>query len=203
MPDVPPEPDADVITAGREPRARSVRPGRLARLVLIAETVVLAGSVAAALHYRGEDSQLGHGRRPAAGRPGQLPRLTSVTLRLPPDGPITGTVLITAATQDGAPRARFLVSATILGGHPGTVYDLTGNDCSAAAPVPDHVWAAGVTNAAGTAELTGHPWTGPVTDAYWLTLTPSPVSPPPGLRGTFLQGMVTRFPAGQAPCAPP
>ena len=124
-----------------------MRPGRLVRLVLIAETVVLAGSVAAALHYRGEDSQLGHGRQPVAW-PGQLPRLASVTFRLPPDGPITGTVLITAATQDGAQRAQFVVSATILGGHPGTVYDLTGNDCSAAAPVPDHVWAAGETNAA-------------------------------------------------------
>jgi hypothetical protein len=202
MPDLRPEADADVIAAGREPRARPVRPGRLARVVLIVETVVLAGSVAAALHYRGENSQLGHGRPPVAGRPRQLPRLASVTLRLPPDGPITGTVLITTATQDGVQRARFVVSATILGGHPGTVYDLTGNDCSATAPVPDHVWAAGVTNAAGTAELTGHPWTGPVADAYWLTLTPSPVSPPPGLRGAFPQGTATRFPAGHAPCAP-
>ena len=111
-------------------------------------------------------------------------------------------MLITAATQDGAQRAQFVVSATILGGHPGTVYDLTGNDCSAAAPVPDHVWAAGETNAAGTAELTGHPWTGPVADAYWLALTPSPVSPAPGLRGAFPLGTATRFPAGHAPCAP-
>jgi hypothetical protein len=203
MPNLRPEADADVITAGREPRPRPGRPARLARLALIAETVVLAGSVATALHYRGEDRQLGHGRPVVAGRPGQLPRLTSVTLRLPSDGNITGTVLITAATQDGAQRARFVVSATILGGRPGTVYDLTGNDCSAGAPVPDHVWAAGVTNAAGTAELAGHPWTGPVADAYWLTLTPSPVSPPPGLRGAFPQGTVTRFPAGQAPCAQP
>ena len=49
------------------------------------------------------------------------------------------------------------MSATITGGRADTVYDLTGNDCSAAAPLPDHVRATGVTDAAGAAELTGHP----------------------------------------------
>jgi hypothetical protein len=60
-----------------------------------------------------------------------------------------------------------------------------------------------MTRTAGAAELTGHLWTAAVADAYWLALSPSPVSPPPGLRGPFLQGMVTRFPDGQAPCGLP
>jgi hypothetical protein len=79
------------------------------------------------------------------------------------------------------------------------VYDLTGNDCSAAAPLPGHVWAAGVATADGTVKLAGHAWTGAVTDEYWLALAPSPVSPPPGLRGRFAEG--TAGPPGQAPCA--
>ena len=58
-------------------------------------------------------------------------------------------------------------------------------------------------HAAGPAELTGHFWTGAVADAYWLALSPSPVSPPPGLRGPFLRGMLTQFPDGQAPCGLP
>jgi hypothetical protein len=202
VPDLPHDADADVISAGREPRARPLRPGRLLRLVLIAESVLLAGSVAAALHYRGEVSRLRH-RGPAASQAGPLPQMTSLTVRLPPDGTIAGTVLITAAAQPGARRGQFAVSATITGGHPGTVYNLTGNDCSAEAPLPDHVWATGVTDAAGAAELTGHAWTGLIADAYWLALSPSPDRPPPGLRGTFLQGMATRFPASQAPCGLP
>ena len=112
-------------------------------------------------------------------------------------------MLITSAAEPGVRRAQFAVSATITGGRPDTVYDLTGNDCSAAAPLPDHVWATGVTDAAGAAELTGHPWTGAVADVYWLALSPSPVSPPPGLRGPFLRGMVTQVPDGVPPCGLP
>lgn len=202
MPDLPHDADADVISAGREPREHPFRPGRLLRLVLIAESVLLAGSVAVAVHYRGEASRLRQ-RGPAASQAGPLPEMTSLTVRLPPDGTIAGTVFITAAAQPGARRAQFAVSATITGGRPGTVYNLTGNDCSAEAPLPDHVWANGLTDAAGTAELTGHAWTGRVSDVYWLALSPSPVRPPPGLRGTFLRGMAARFRASQAPCGLP
>ena len=194
MPDLPHDADADVISAGREPRARPLRPGRLVRLVLIAESVLLAGSVAVALHYRSEVSRLRH-RGPAASQAGPLPQMTSLTVRLPPDGTIAGTVLITAAAQPGARRGQFAVSATITGGHPGTVYDLTGNDCSAVAPLPDHVWATGVTDAAGTAQLTGHAWTGLITDAYWLALSPSPVRPP--------RACGDRSSRGQRPGSPP
>lgn len=199
--------DDDVITAGRMPSGRPRRPGGglawLAWLVVIAETAALAGSAAIALHYRTQASVLRHGTASAAGRPAAppLPQLTSVVLRLPAGGTATGTVFITAAAQVGAVRAQFTVSAVITGGRPGTVYDLVGNDCSAAAPLPDHVWATGLTSADGTAELAGHAWTGAVTDEYWLAVAQSPGGPPPGLHGRFAEGTATPFPAGQAPCA--
>ena len=94
------------------------------------------------------------------------------------------------------------MSAVISGGRPNTVYDLTGNDCSAADSRPDHPWATGRTDATGMAELTGHAWTGAVADEYWLALAPSPGGPPPGLRGMFVRGTATPFPAGRAPCEP-
>ena len=188
--------------AGPEPRGRPLRPA-LAWLVVIAETAALAVSVAFALHYRSETGGLHHGGSSAAGLPmPPLPQMTSVALRLPTHGPIVGMVVITAAAVPGADRAQFTVSAVITGGRPGAAYDLTGNDCSNAAPLPDHVWATGLADANGTAELAGHPWTGAVADQYWLALAPSPASPPPGLRGQFALGKAAPFPAGQAPCAP-
>jgi hypothetical protein len=178
-----------------------VRPGGLIRLLVIAETAALVGLVAVALHYRTEAGRLHHGRPAAIGRTVSppLPQMTSAALRLPADGTIGGTVLITAAAQPGADRAQFTVSAHITGGRPDTVYNLTGNDCSAG--LPAHVWATRLTDAVGTAELTGHPWTGAVADEYWLALTPSPASPRPGLRGQFAQGTAGPFPVGRAPCA--
>jgi hypothetical protein len=196
------EAGSDVITAGCEP-SRRPQPGRLVRLLVIVLTVALAGAVAVALHYRAQASRLHPGRPSAAGPPvSSLPQMTSVALRLPADGTITGTVLITTAVLPGADRAQFAMSVVITGARPDTVYDLTGNDCSSAAPLPDHAWATGVTDRAGAATLTGHAWTGSVADEYWLALDPSPVNPPPGLNGTFAQGTATPFPAGQAPCAP-
>ena len=81
-----------------------------------------------------------------------LPQMTSVALRLPAGGPVVGMVVITAVAVPGPDRAQFTVSAVITGGRPGTAYDLTGNDCSDAAPLPDHVWATGLAGADGTAE---------------------------------------------------
>jgi hypothetical protein len=197
--------DVDVISAGRQPSDRPLRLGRLIWLLVIVETAALAGSVAVALHYRTEASALRHGTPSASSRPTspQLPQMTSITLQLPADGTITGTVIITVAAEPHETQARFTVSAVITGARPGTVYDLTGNDCSAAAPPPDRVWATGLASADGMAELAGHAWTGAAADEYWLALAPSPVSPPPGLHGRFAAGTATLFPAGQAPCAGP
>jgi hypothetical protein len=197
--------DADVLESGREPRVRRAWPGSLARVLVFAEAAILAASIAVALHYHAEAGDLRHRRPAAAAAPAtrSLPQMSSLALRLPASGPVAGKILITAAAQPGANRAQFTVSALITGASPGTVYDLTGNDCSAAAPMPDHVWATGRTDAAGTADLAGHAWAGRITDEDWLALTPSPARPAPGLRGKFAQGKAAPFPAGQAPCAPP
>ena len=194
--------DADVITAGREPSAHHSGSGRLVRLLVIAETAALIAVIAVALHYRAEAVRSGHGSLPAAGQGAPvLPGMTSVVVRLPATKPMAGTVFITAA-QPGGDRGQFMVSAVITGGQPDTVYDLVGNDCSAVTPLPDHIWATGLTDAAGAARLRGYAWTGAVADEYWLALSPSPVYGSPGLRGRFARGSAAPFPAGKAPCAP-
>lgn len=195
---------ADVIASGREPSARSRRWSGPVLLLVIAQTAALIGSIAIALHYRGAASQFNHSRPVAANRSRSqsLPQLASARFRLPVDGAMAGTVLIAAVAEPGAAQGKFVVSAVISGGQPNTVYELTGNDCSAADPLPDHPWATGRTDATGTAELTGHPWTGALADEYWLALAPSSGGPPPGLRGRFVQGMATPFPADHAPCEP-
>jgi hypothetical protein len=195
------DPHRDVITSGREPRAQHAGAGRLVRLLAIAEAAALLAVLAVALHYHAEASRHVRTSRPTAGPdvPG-LPELASVTLRLPARRPVAGTVLITAAAQPGAGQAQFTVSAVLTGGQPDTVYDLVGNDCSAAAPLPDHVWATGLTNAAGAARLSGYDWTGALTDEYWLALSPAPVYGSPGLRGRFAEGSAAPFRPGQPPC---
>jgi len=192
--------DADVIAGGREPRG----PGGLVRLLVLAETVALVVAVAVAVHYRAGAGRL-HPAPPSTASlttPPSLPDVNTVVLALPADGTVTGTVVITTAALPGAIRGQFTVSAVITGGVPGTFYDLIGNDCSAADPLPDDVWATGLASANGRAELVGYAWSGAVADRYWLVLDPSQVNPPPGLRGQFAEGRAAPFPAGQAPCVP-
>src|ERR1700722_16985062 len=140
-------------------------------LLVLAETVVLAVAVAIAVHYRAQARAPHPGRAPAASVATSLPlpEMTTVALALPADGTVAGTVVITAAPLPGGGLVEFTVSAVITGGQPGTVYDLDGNDCSTTAPLPDHVWATGVTSAAGVADLVGYAWTGAAADRYWLT----------------------------------
>ena len=185
--------DADVIAAGPEPRGPSPRPGGLVLLLVLAQTVALAVAVAVAVHYHSEAGPYRRGLSAAS---------QSTPLALPADGTVRGTVVITTAALPGAARGQFTVSAIITGGLPGTFYDLIGNDCSAADQLPDDVWATGLAGADGTAHLVGYAWTGAVADRYWLVLDPSPVNPPPGLRGQFAEGGAAPFPAAQAPCVP-
>jgi hypothetical protein len=187
----------DIVTFGSEPLS-----ARLVRLVAIAEAAALLVVIAVALHYRAEAGRLGHSSLPAAQRASGVPEMTRIMLRLPTGRPIAGTVLITAAAAPGGDRAQFIVSAVLTGAEPRTVYDLVGNDCSAVAPLPDHVWATGRTDAAGVAHLSGYAWTGAVADQYWLALTPSPLYGSPGLRGRFAQGSAAPYPAGQPSCGP-
>ena len=60
------ETGADVISSGREPRPPARRHLRLIWLLVIAETVALAVSIAMILHYRTEVGALQRGERPAA-----------------------------------------------------------------------------------------------------------------------------------------
>jgi len=206
------ETDADVIAAGPGPRGPVPRPGGLVLLLVLAQTVALAVAVAVAVHYHSEASRsYARGLSAASARgvpaasqttPLTLPDVTTVVLALPADGSVRGTVIITTAALPGAARGQFTVSAIITGGQPGTFYDLIGNDCSTADPLPDDVWATGLASANGTAHLVGYAWTGAVADRYWLVLDPSPVNPPPGLRGQFAEGRAAPFPAAQAPCVP-
>ena len=194
--------DADVIVSGREPRRRARRPGRLIRLLVVAQTAALAIAIAAAVHYRAEAGRLDHsGAQSASPLASLMPQVTSAALRLPAGGGVIGTVVITAAALPGAARAQFTVSAVIAGGTPGTVYDLIGSDCSTGDPRPDEVWAAGLARADGTADLTGYTWTAAVAHRYWMALDPSPPGPAPGLHGHFAAGTATPFRRGQAPCA--
>ena len=107
---------------------------------------------------------------------------------------------VACPARPGCSPACWPVSAVITGGAPGTVYDLIGNDCSDVSPLPDKVWATGLADADGTADLTGYAWTGAVADRYWMTLDPAP-DHPPGLHGRFARGQAAPFPAGQGPCA--
>ena len=197
--------DADVIAAGPEPGRCPPWPGGLLWLIVLAETVALAVAVTAAVHYRAQARAPHPGRAPAASVTTSLPmpEMTTVALALPADGAVTGTVVITAAALPGGGLVEFTVSAVITGGQPGTVYDLDGNDCSTTSPLTDHVWATGVTSAAGVADLVGYAWTGAAADRYWLTLDPSPVNPPPGLRGQFAPGQLTPFPSARPRACPP
>ena len=194
------EAEDDLIVSGHEPRARR---GALIRLLILVETAALAASIAIGLHYRSAASAHHHpaGPPPASHTQASLPEVTSVALRLPAVGGVTGTVVITAAFLPGADRGQFTVSAVITGGMPDTYYDLIGNDCSTAAARPDLLWAQGLTAANGTADLVGYAWTGAVADRYWLVLDPSPAAHPPGLDGQFAMGQATTFATGQAPCA--
>jgi hypothetical protein len=198
-----PDADADVIAVGPGPRRPLPRPGILVVLLVLAQTVALAVAVVFALRYHAQARAVARVGPSAASQTTSpaLPDVTTVVLALPADGTVKGTVVITTAALPGAGRGQFTVSAVISGGMPGTFYDLIGSDCSTANPLPDDVWATGLASANGTAYLVGYAWTGTVADRYWLVLDPSPVNPPPGLRGRFAEGQATTFPATQAPCA--
>jgi hypothetical protein len=189
---------ADVVAAGP---SGSPRPGGAFWLLVLALTAALIASVTVALHYRAEAGGASRAGPPAVSPPASpLPEVTSVALRLPTGGGVSGTVVITAAALPGAERAQFTVSAVITGAMPDTYYNLIGNDCSAADALPDDVWASGLTGPDGTADLVGYAWTGAVADSYWLVLNPQSSNRPPGLHGQFAAGRATPYPAGQAPC---
>ncbi|MGH3221291.1 MAG: hypothetical protein ACRDPY_21800 [Streptosporangiaceae bacterium] len=171
----------DVISAG--PRAISSRAAWATAVVLL--TAALAVAITAAVHYRGEVAALHRQVRPV---PVSLPpstvpvTLSSTTVALAPYGALNGQVTVFSAWSSGE-LARIVLSAYISGGRPHTRYTLTGFDCAGS---PGYqTWAAGVTDAGGSGNLTGQALTVSLKDDYWLYLSPPPQTSGPSLRGSF------------------
>jgi hypothetical protein len=192
---------ADVISAG--PRKVSPRVAWLTAVVLLA--AALTGAIIVAVHYRGEAAaahrQLRSARAPAPARSAP-PALSSDTTALPSSGTLTGEVTVFAA-RSSAGLAQVIVTARISGGRPQSQYELFGGDCAGNAA--DHYWAVGVTDARGSADLTGHPWTVSASHQYYLMVGTGLYRehPGPAVRGYF--GIARGLSAvrhGVAPCAP-
>ena len=171
-----PEP-ADVISA--DPRSVSLRPvWGLAVALLVA---ALAAAVVMTLHYR-EEAAAAHRRLESVTGPAQAGiaslLLSTTTAMLPGAPPLSGEVTA-FAVRSSSGLARVVVTVRITGGQPGVRYELFGGDCAGDAPV--HDWAAGSTDAHGSAQLTGRPWTVSVSHRYFLALSsPGIRSPRPG-----------------------
>jgi len=190
----------DVISA--DPRTISSRVAwTMAVVALLA--AALAGAITVAVHYRGEVASL---RRqlhsvPASHPPSTVPlMLSSRTVALPSYGALNGAVTVVSAKFSGG-LARIVLSAHISGGRPYTSYALTGFDCAGSRGY--ETWAAGVTDADGTGNLSGHALTVSLSEEYWLYLSPSslPSDAGPGLDGSFTAaGKFSASPAGNPAC---
>jgi hypothetical protein len=194
-----PEP-ADVISA--EPRSVTLRAVRgLAVALLVA---ALAAAIVMTLHYRGQATaahrQLQSVTRPAQAGIASL-LLSASTAVLPGAPPLAGQVTA-FAVRSSSGLARVVVTARITGGQPDVRYELFGGDCAGDAPI--HDWAAGFTDAHGSAELTGQPWTVSVSHRYFLALSsPGSDHPGPAVHGYFgrIHGL-SPVRGGIAPCIP-
>ncbi len=188
-----PEP---VDTISVEPRAIS------SRVAWVLAVALLGVAIAVAVHYRAEVAALQrHPRSVAASLP---PRtvplvLSSRTVTLPSYGALNGAVTVVSAKFSGGVE-QIALTAHISGGMPHTGYTLIGFDCARSTGYQS--WAAGVTDAHGSGNLSGRAWTVSLTDAYWLYLSPPSGGGGPGVHISFttdgrLSGVV---PAGDPAC---
>src|SRR5258708_39326633 len=135
--------------------------------------VALAGAIVVAVHYRSEVATLhrqlltaaGHGRA----RVGPV-TLSSTTVKLPSRGTLHGGVTVFSA-ESASGLTRIVLSVHLRGGRPHTQYALLAFDCTGSAGY--QVWAAGGTNAHGSAALSGHAQTVSPSAQYWLYVSPS------------------------------
>jgi hypothetical protein len=175
----------DVISA--DPRTISSRVAWVMAVALLA--AALAGAITVAVHYRGEVAALRQQLRSAGAShpPSAVPPTPSRrTAALPPYGTLNGAVTVVSAKLSGG-LERIVLAAHISGGKPHTGYTLTGFDCAGSTGYQS--WAAGVTDAGGSGNLSGHAWTVSLTDEYWLYLSPSSSgSAGPGLHVSFTVG---------------
>ncbi len=187
-----------------DPRAVSSRVAWLTVVVLLA--AALMGAILVAVHYRDEAAavrrQFRSARVPVP--PSAVsPVLSSSTAALPSAGPLAGQVTAFVAGSSSG-LAQVMVTGRITGGRPHSRYELLGGDC--AGDAADRIWAAGITDARGSADLTGHAWTVSVSHEYYLVLGAPGMfqdHPGPAVHGYF--GMARGLSAvrnGIAPCAP-
>ena len=117
---------------------------------------------------------------------------------LPSYGALNSAVTIVSA-KFSAGLEQIVLSAHISGGKPHTGYTLMGFDC--AGTTGYEPWAAGVTDAHGSGNLSGHAWTVSLTDEYWLYLSPSSGISGPGVHiGFTTAGRFSASLAGDQPC---
>jgi hypothetical protein len=173
----------------------------MAAVALLA--AALAVAITVAVHYRGEVASLRRQLRsvPASHPASTVPlTLSSSTVALPSHAGLNGAVTVFSAKSAGG-LAQILLSAHISGGRPRTSYALTGFDCAGS---PGYeTWAAGITDANGTANLSGHALTVSLSDRYWLYLSPasSGTAVSRGLDGSFTAaGQFSASPAGNPAC---
>jgi hypothetical protein len=189
-----------VISA--EPRSVSLRPvWGLAVALLVA---ALAAAVVVTLHYR-EEAAAAHRRLESVSGPARAGiaslLLSTTTAMLPGAPPLSGEVTA-FAVRSSSGLARVVVTVRITGGQPDVRYELFGGDCAGDALV--HDWAAGSTDAHGSAQLTGRPWTVSVSHRYFLALSsPGTDHPGPAVHGYFgrVRGL-SPVRGGIAPCVP-
>jgi len=156
---------------------------RNAWVTVVLLAAALAAAITVAIHYRAE-------------------ALYSSTTALPSIGRLVGKVTVfTAHASPG--QVQIVLSAHISGGQPYTKYELTRNDCASNAA--DHVWAEGVTNANGSATLSGPAWTVSTSDEYFLVLNSPRLNqnrPGPEVHGFFGKAPgLSPIPGGFAPCS--
>lgn len=196
---VKPQP-ADVISA--DPRTMSSRVAWVMAVVALL-AAALAGAITVAVHYRGEVVALRRQVRsvPASHPPSTVPlTLSSRTVALPTYGALKGEVTVFSARSSGG-LARIVLSARISGGRPHASYALIGFDCAGSSGY--ETWGAGVTDANGTANLSGEALTVSLRDEYWLylSLASSGSAVGRGLHGSFTAaGRFSAFPAGDPAC---
>jgi hypothetical protein len=158
-------------------------PCRAAWVAVVLLTAALAAVTTVAVHYRAD-------------------AVYSSTTALPTAGRLAGTITVfTAHASSG--NAQIVLSARISGGLPRTRYELSGNDCTSNAA--DHTWASGVTNAHGSATLTGPAWMVSTSHEYFLGLSSPRMNqsrPGPAVHGFFGRAPgLSAISGGFAPCS--
>jgi hypothetical protein len=186
-----------------DPRRGRTNPSPAAWVVAVTLlAAALAGAITVAVHYQGKAETLQRRLSAATGRhsPRAMPlTLTSKALRLPARGTLSGGVTILAATSASG-LMQIQPSAHISGARPNTGYELTAFNCAGSSGY--QTWAVGVTNAHGSAALSGQALSVSPRSEYWLFINPSSSgeNAEAGLRASFACAGFSASPAGNPAC---